>query len=307
MKTPKHLPKTALSLIIGSIALPGASFGAALNLAQYPAGTASTLPAPNVIVSVDNSGSMGAAGMLALRNALSTAFAPGVMPDGAIRIAYQSMWRCNTIPSTHADCAVGGVPQNTMRELTGPVTTTDPSSRGQFYRWISTLAADAGTPTHQMMYNAGEYLKTTGASSPWNAVPGTPDPAPETCRRSYNILMTDGGWNNYDGTTQALINAAAIGNIDGTAKTFPDGIAYDPTSNETRIYQDAFGDFGASPRKPTVSDMAFHYWSQDLQPTIANNLSPQIKKSGSETFFDGATSQTISEYWNPKKDRKSVV
>lgn len=307
MKTPTHLQKTILSILIGSIAFPSASFGAALNLAQYPAGTASTLPAPNVIVSVDNSGSMGAAGMLALRNALTTAFAPGVMPDGAIRLAYQSMWRCNTIPSTHADCALGGVPHNTMAELKGPTTTTDPGHRGQFYRWIATLAADAGTPTHQMMYNAGEYLKTTGANSPWNATPGTADPTPETCRRSYNILMTDGGWNNYDNTTRNLINAAAIGNVDGTAKTFPDGTAYSITSDETRIYRDTFGDFGGPanenpPRKPTVSDLAFHYWSQDLQPLITNNLSPQIKKSGSETFFDGAASQTVSEYWNPKNN-----
>ncbi len=302
MKTPKHFQKTALSVLIASIGIPNLAFGAALNLAQYPAGTASTLPAPNVIVSVDNSGSMGAAGMLALRNSLATAFAPGVMPDGAIRLAYQSMWRCNTIPSTHADCAVGGVANNTMRELTGPATPTDPSHRGQFFRWIATLGPDAGTPTHQMMYNAGEYLKTTGANSPWNATPGTADAAPETCRRSYNILMTDGGWNNYDATTQALINAAAIGNVDGTAKTFPDGTAYSPTSDETRIYQDAFGDFGAGNRKPTLSDMAFHYWSQDLQPTINNNLSPQIKKAGVETFFDGAASQTVSEYWNPKNN-----
>lgn len=302
MKTPTHLQKTILSVLIGSIVFPNFAFGASLNLAQYPAGTASTLPAPNVIVSVDNSGSMGNAGMLALRNALSTAFAPGVMPDGAIRLAYQSMWRCNTIPSTHADCAVGGVANNTMRELTGPITPTDPSHRGQFYRWIATLGPDAGTPTHQMMYNAGEYLKTTGANSPWNATPGTADAAPETCRRSYNILMTDGGWNNYNSTTQNFINAAAIGNIDGTAKTFPDGTTYSPTSDETRIYQDAFGDFGASPRKPTLSDMAFHYWSQDLQPSITNNLSPQIKKAGAETFFDGAASQTVSEYWNPKNN-----
>ena len=302
MKKPDHLRKTVISSLIASIALPNFAFGAALNLAQYPAGTASTLPAPNVIVSVDNSGSMGAAGMLALRNALTTAFAPGVMPDGAIRLAYQSMWRCNTIPSSHADCAIGGVPQNTMKELSGPANAADPSHRGQFFRWIATLAPDAATPTHRMMYNAGEYLKTTGPNSPWNATPGVADAAPETCRRAYNILMTDGGWNNYDATTQGLINAAAIGNVDGTSKTFPDGTTYSPTSDETRIYQDAFGDFGASPRKPTLSDMAFHYWSQDLQPGIANSLSPQIKKAGSETFFDGAASQTLSEYWNPKNN-----
>lgn len=302
MKNVKNFPKKLLCLLIGNLVITGFATSAPLNLAQYPAGTASVLPAPNVIVSVDNSGSMGNAGMLALRNALSTAFAPGVMPDGAIRLAYQSMWSCNTIPSTHASCSSGGVPNNTMRELTGPANPADPSHRGQFYRWIATLGPDAGTPTHQMMYNAGEYLKTTGPNSPWNAVPGTADPAPETCRRAYNILMTDGGWNNYSGATQALINAQAIGNVDGTAKVFPDGTAYDPTSDQTRIYKDAFGDFGANPRKPTLSDMAFHYWSQDLQPGIANNLAPQVKKSGSETFFDGAASQNISEYWNPKNN-----
>ena len=39
-----------------------------------------------------------------------------------------------------------------------------------------------------------------------------------------------------------------------------------------------------------------------IWPSITNNLSPQIKKAGAEIFFDGAASQTVSEYWNPKNN-----
>ncbi len=59
-----------------------------------------------------------------------------------------------------------------MRELEGSKTTTESSHRGQFYRWIDTLGAGGNTPTHFMMWNAGEYLKTTGADNPWNAETG---------------------------------------------------------------------------------------------------------------------------------------
>ena len=70
MKSSMVFKRTLLSVLISSIALPHFAFAAPLNLVQYPAGTASKQPTPNVIISVDNSGSMGSTGMTALKNAL---------------------------------------------------------------------------------------------------------------------------------------------------------------------------------------------------------------------------------------------
>jgi len=287
------------SLVTGmGAALPAAA--APLDLAQYPAGSASRQPPPNVIVSVDNSGSMGTSGINALKAALKDTFAPANLPDGSIRLAYQSMWNCNTIPSSHNNCASGGVSWNTMRELKGSTSVTEPSQRGQFFRWIDTLVAGNGTPSHAMMRNAGEYLRTTGASSPWNAEPGTVDNSPQTCRRSYHILMTDGGWNNTQSNN--------IGNADGRNWTFPDNTSYDASSDQTKIYSDPWGfatKWGPTNKNdplPTLSDMAFHYWATDLQPGISNGLTPLVRKAGDEVFTNGGRSVTISEYWNPKNN-----
>ena len=295
-KKPK-ITRSILSLLIGSICAPYVVMAAPMPFAQYPAGSASRQPAPNVIVSVDNSGSMGVAGINNLKNALKETFKPENVPDDSIRLAYQSMWNCNNIPSTHADC--GGY--NYMQSLKGLNDKTDPSPRGRFLKWVDTLVAGNNTPSHAMMWNAGEYLKTIGISSPWNAVPGTTQNPIVTCRRAYHILMTDGGWNNNP--------TNMIGNADGGLSfNLPDGEFYSITSPQTTIYRDTWG-YGAmwgpalkNKPIPTLSDMAFYYWATDLQPSILNQVIPLIKKSGDETFANAGTSQTISQYWNPKND-----
>lgn len=287
MKKHHNFRKTAIALIIGAIGLPQMVFaGDFLSLVQYPAGSASREPAPNIIVSVDNSGSMGVTGITALKNALKETFRPVNVPDDSIRLAYQALWGCNTIPSTDVSCNS----KNSMKVLRGLDDPTDNSHRGNFIKWVDTLVAGGNTPTHRMQGVAGEYLKTTGINNPYNFDPGTTEAPVHACRRSYNILMTDGGWNNNPANT--------INNDDGTNHTLPDGTSYDTTAPETRIYRDAWGTNAVS----TLSDMAFYYWRSDLQTGINNQVVPLIKKSGSETFADGATTVTIPQYWNPKNN-----
>lgn len=322
MKNRNIFRRTYLSALIATLVLPQALQAAPLDLAQYPAGSANRQPTPNVIVSVDNSGSMGNAGIRALKTALEETFDPSNLPDGSIRLAYQAMWGCNTIPSSSTTCYDNRTAWNTMRELKGinyiqggtanrPTYTYDQSHRSQFFRWISTLRPESVTPTHRMMWNAGEYLKTTGADNPWNAEPGKTDKTPLSCRRSYHILMTDGGWNNYPDSDLSFTGEIAIKNSDGTDTKLPDGVNYSASAGESTIYSDKWGNGTTSIRisnktytvpYPTVSDMAFHYWATDLQPNIKNELSPLIKKSGSETFQDAGKSRTLSQYWNPKNN-----
>ena len=211
MKKNPVLTRTLLSLAISALGMPMAAH-AALNFSTAPAGSATKEPAPNVIVSVDNSGSMGTSGITALKDALKATFDSSFIEDGRIRLAYQSMWTCsenskiphfdpnyntslNSSTADKYDTSCGGfVP---MASFTGTKTDTS-TPRGKFFTWIETLSAKNGTPTHAMMRNAGEYLKVTGDKSPWNAIPGTADSKPIACRRAYHILMTDGGWNYYN-------------------------------------------------------------------------------------------------------------
>ncbi len=291
--------KTIVASVVFSMLLPYAAFAAPLDLAQFPAGTASRKPQPLVVISVDNSGSMGIAfgndSIGDLRTALRSVFSSANIPDNKIRLAYQALHGCNSIPSNNNSCRSGGVSWNTMRPLVGTENPSELSHRGQFFRWIDTLVADGGTPTHSMMRNAGEYLKTTGINSPWNTTIGVADTNPFTCRRAYHVLMTDGGWNSVSNT---FVNSP-ISNADGITKTLPDSIVYDPASNQSNFYRDYHT---YSPSIPTISDMAFHYWSEDLQPGITNGITPLMKKEGTETFIDGLSSVDINEYWNPKNN-----
>ena len=302
---------TFLSLLVGTMGLPQMLHAEPLDLVQYPAGTASVEPAPNVIVSVDDSGSMGTSGITALKDALKATFSANNMPDGRIRLAWQSMNRCSGIPNVSAPC--NG--KNTLKALEG-------THRSNFLTWVDTLTASGWTPSFPMVRAAGDYLRTTGANSPWNKVPGTADASPITCRKAYHVFMTDGEWNgtagysafaDADRTNQLAVLKGANANLDGSAWTLPDGTEYSPTSDQTRVYRDSWGfsQFTAYKGKGTrnwnsdkgryeyysssftatesyidkngmntLADISFRDWATDLQPGLANEMIPVIKKSG---------------------------
>lgn len=256
---------------------------APLNMSTAPAGTGYRPPAPNVIVSVDDSGSMGASGMASLRDALRATFAASQIPDGEVRIAWQAMTNCYQIPS--AEC--GNL--NVMKVL-------DSTHRANFMAWVDTLVPRGGTPSHRMLRHAGEYLKNPlDVHSAWASVPGATLTPALGCRRSYNLFMTDGGWN----TTNTDDNN--LGNADGTATTLPDATPYGLMDPATKIYRDSFTNT-ANTFSTTLSDLAFHYWSTDLQPTLANKIVPKIKQTGSVDFTAGGVTRSIPQYWNPRND-----
>ncbi len=283
MKSRSAFAQSVLYAAMSATVLPHQALAAPLNLSTAPAGTGYRPPAPNVIVSVDDSGSMGESGMASLRDALRATFAATQVPDGEIRLAWQAMTNCYQIPS--AECSN----LNVMKVLDG-------AHRTNFMAWVDTLVPRSGTPSHRMLRNAGEYLKKSlDVNSAWASVPGTTLAPVLGCRRSYNLFMTDGGWN----TTSTGDNN--VGNADGTSKTLPDGTPYAQTDPATKIYRDSFTN-AANTFNTTLSDLAFHYWSTDLQPTLTNNASPKIKQTGDVDFTAGGVTRSIPQYWNPRND-----
>lgn len=278
--------------------LHGPLFAAPLNLTQSPPG-AGREPSPNIIVSVDDSGSMLVTGIATLQAALRQTFSETNVPDDRIRLAWQSMNRCRGIPSSSAAC--GNL--NGMRPLLG-------THRTNFMSWVDTLTPLGGTPSHLMIDEAGKYLSRTdlGINSPWAAIPGTQETPLLSCRKSFHIFMTDGGWNSAEeintanhvdtsGPNRQRISRS--GNADNTNITLPDGVTYSNTSDQTRLYRDAWGANNLS----TLSDLAFYYWSTDLQPTLANNVrrSPR-DQNPDENFGTASNPATLESYWNPRNN-----
>lgn len=118
----------------------------------------------------------------------------------------------------------------------------------------------AGTPLRTAVSHVGGYYERTDDPGPWGEFPGTVGGTQHACRQSYNILMSDGYWNdsvsgpgNADGTAGSTITN------DSTPAT-PANYTYTPGAP----YSDAFSN--------TLADYAMHYWKRDLRPDLANKV-----------------------------------
>lgn len=305
----KHLSRSAIAMaVLGCLAALQASnvqaAGPQLPFSDAPATNTFTPPAPNVIIAVDDSGSMStvdrgatATRMANLQASLRQVFNPntGVVPDSSIRLGWSAL----------NGCSPRGCPRP-LGTLQG-VRVLDTSTRTSFLNWVNNLTPSGWTPTQQQMWNVGQYYRT---AEPWDAVPGTNNPNPDgqqplACRRSYLILLSDGDWNNSQTlSTGAIALAARTANGgDGVPATLPDGVRYDPAATSSRIYADR-----ATPRRengqtqmdntivPTLADMAFHFWSSDLRP-LPNEV-PALYDVN-DVNISGVN---VPRYWNPRNN-----
>jgi len=304
------LSRTALGLLIGGLGIHhGAMAGNFLSLAQIPAGSAVKEPVPNVIITVDDSGSMDESTgrclsylwiiclkwekkIDALKSSLISQFGnanaspptKGRIPDDSIRLAWQAMHNNGNAPDA----------SQLQQGKTNSIGYFSGQHRKDFSTFVSSLAADGDTPSHQMLKNVYDYMRSsTGQNSPWADKPGESNPTYLPCRRTYHIFMTDGAWNTESN------QHTSPGNADGTQQPLGNGSSYDPTSNQTQVYADNYG----GDKLSTLADFAFKSWAEDLQPSIDNNVRPLIRRSGTETVRSDSThSVALQEFWNPKND-----
>ncbi|WP_418515018.1 pilus assembly protein [Delftia sp. PS-11] len=293
--------KTTLLASLAALAwAPAASLAQLLDLAQSPPATVEPYVAPNVILSLDNSGSMieimtsnGKSQRRAaiLKEALQSVFNDKtLLPDGKIRLAWQVMNCCywnqpgvNRLGPTR----LSGNADNSMRVL-------DDAHRQRFLAFIKGFQVDGPTPTHDLVQRADAYMRERlGINSPWAAIPGQQAEPYLGCRRNYHVLLTDGGWNGNERPTSPR-------NYDGTDRTLPDGTAYRTSSPQTRIYQDV-EDY------TTIADWAFKSWADPLQnpARLQGALRPSAElrnAPATETFTNRSrgTSTTLEKYWNPR-------
>lgn len=126
------------------------------------------------------------------------------------------------------------------------------TSKQNLFNTIFNEANAGSTPLREALLNVNNYIKNT--DSLW--FDGT---APLSCRRAYNIIVTDGAWS--DGTISFNTNS------DGTAGTAITGAnnqtyTYDP--NATTSYKDSYS--------ATLADIAMDFWKKDLRPDLDNTL-----------------------------------
>nr|WP_237426629.1 PilC/PilY family type IV pilus protein [Delftia sp. CH05] len=315
-----HLsPRTLLSLAVAA-ALPQGAW--ALDLAQSPPGTKEPYVAPNVIISIDDSGSMdfrldaenasGASNQTSpnadgtwpmnsrrvnvLKYALIGTKGVGgilrdttLLPDRKIRVAWQAMWNNGGSPgASNVDSAQMNT--NSMRPL-------ENTHRSNFISFINSLDPNNGTPSHLMFSQADSYMRRKlSKDSPWASDPGNKGAPYLACRRNYHIMMTDGRWN-------------------GTATSVPDSTRRDNASNLVLNDKMVYGGNTTADRQKsalyrdtsggtTLADWAFYSWATPMQTAgLTGTMQPTAdyrKAPSTETFTSGSTSTTLDRYWNPR-------
>lgn len=155
-----------------------------------------------------------------------------------------------------------------------------PSNKSTFLTTLYTQRMPAaGTPLRRAVDDVGQYFSDTSNTGPWQTRYGVGDTSTQlSCRQNYNILMTDGYWNdgeanggrtdNYDGATAPTINGP------GTTT-----YTYNPVAPYTDTYSD------------TLADIAFYYWSRELRPDW-----PAVKKNVPVSTADPAFWQHMTMF-----------
>jgi type IV pilus assembly protein PilY1 len=132
-----------------------------------------------------------------------------------------------------------------------------------FDRLYNGVWEPANTPLRAALDSVGQYFSRPDNRGPWGAVPGTNDTTAHlSCRQSFNILMTDGYWNNGQG---AAGTTGARANVDGTAGTTITG-----PNNAAFTY--APGSPFSDNRGDTLADVAMYYWNRDLRTNLDNRV-----------------------------------
>lgn len=169
-------------------------------------------------------------------------------------------------------------------------------SRGQFYTWLNDITADGGTPLRRALDDVGRYYLKDDKAGPWAHTPwapGTETAASHlSCRRSYAILMTDGLWNEDNGTVTSDVDGSSgkiIVHLDASVSSYQ----YKPLSPDARSLgkADVIGNKGAG-YAATLSDVAMNYWVTDLRPDLPNNTSKG--RPSDPAFWQNMTTYAIS-------------
>jgi type IV pilus assembly protein PilY1 len=215
---------------------------------------------------------------LAARSAATIAFD---RMDQSIRVAWQN-FNSNRLTNTTPIGPLIWVNPNNPNDI-------DRSRRDSFWSWLVSGPGSGATPMRATMIRAGNYFTNRTGNNSSNPYWDQDYRDTLSCRQNFHIMLTDGFWNE---TTNP---SWSHGNTDRVGVTLPDGKAYSNASRATRVYWSESND-----RLPTLADIAFYYWSRDLNPDLENNIPPFFRDRSTGTLTGVSAEDEV--YFNPKND-----
>jgi type IV pilus assembly protein PilY1 len=147
--------------------------------------------------------------------------------------------------------------------------------KDRFFNWLYSRTYANGTPNKWAVASAGNYFRRMDSDGPWATTPNpdsvsvsSPPGGPTgpgaselpanhaSCRRSFNLLVTDGYW-NIGGPTN-------FQNFDNTAISIPPDVAPAYTQPAAAPFRDSYSN--------TLADIAMYYWGTDLRTDLPNRV-----------------------------------
>ncbi|KJV34853.1 pilus assembly protein, partial [Luteibacter yeojuensis] len=234
--------------------------------------------------------------------------------DNAVRVAWQTLQSQSAASAYSTNSALytgapyGPITDSTkVLELANAATgctaasVTDACWRSQFMNWLYGVPASGGTPTRVATINAGKFYQRTLGKTPaqdpyWNG--STTTPGELSCRKNFNMLVTDGYWNGDSPDTNA------VPTNDSTNVTLPDNVSFPTSDGESKVYWNQ----ASTTVSPSLADIAFNYWATNLRPDMKNNVPPYWSDlttgvAGPTSTVDPGSPQANKEvYFNPAND-----
>lgn len=138
------------------------------------------------------------------------------------------------------------------------------------------ISSSPSTPLRTAMDSVGQYFRRTDAQNPWLTTPGDGASGILSCRRSVNVLMTDGYYNdNYSGDN--------VDGVDGTEYAGSNPTGATPTRYVAQLpYKDSYS--------KTLADVAMKHYKEDLQPAVENRVTTM---DGDIAFWQHLTQFTV--------------
>ncbi len=171
--------------------------------------------------------------------------------------------------------------------------------RDNFYEWLFKSPTNGGTPLRNAFKRAGQLFEQ---SSSYDSVDFNTQ---LSCQQNFHIAVSDGEWNGgfsnpsgFKHDNQSL--STLPGDTGTTTQPGPKYGSYNGTGEQV-IYPYS-GD------NNSLADVAFHYWANDLMPSLNNNVKRYKKDyknaSGANINFGGNTDEWANDefVWNPRNN-----
>jgi type IV pilus assembly protein PilY1 len=239
-----------------------------------------------------------------IRHLMIASAAALTMADSALtqaRVTWRDFWTCTDFTAGNT-CAGwdGSVVDNKLRTFDDTVQPSGLSQRAAFYNWLSRVPANQSTPTRGTWKYIGDYFSNTtlGVNGPYGINPNEATTVPNSgevaCVQNYNITLTDGQWN---GESDNFFGAADDKgtSLPANAPVPANPVQYTPSgSAPMAIYSN-------DSNHDVLADIAFHYWSNNLRPDLANSVTA-VTPYYAVTTGPATAPITTADYWNPQND-----